>query len=86
MPEFDRESGSRRIFHIITLLRDAGWSVSFFAENMTGGERYARILRQRGVMVYGGVHSRWISDEFMPNPKVLFETGHELEKDEIYAY
>ena len=76
MPEFDRESGSRRIFHIITLLRDAGWSVSFFAENMTGGERYARILRQRGVMVYGGVHSRWISDEFMPNPKVLFETGH----------
>ena len=75
MPEFDRESGSRRIYHLITLLREAGWAVSFFAENMTGGERYARILRQQGVMVYGGVHSRWISDEYLPNPKVLFESG-----------
>ena len=75
MPEFDRESGSRRIFHLIELLREAGWSVTFFAENMTGGERYARILRQRGVMVYGGVHSRWISDAYVPNPKGLLEAG-----------
>jgi len=76
MPEFDRESGSRRIYHLITLLRDAGWSVSFFAENMTDGERYARLLRRQGVIVYGGIHSRWVSDEYLPNPKVLIETGH----------
>ncbi len=76
MPAFDRESGSRRIFHLIVLLQEAGWSVTFFAENMTGGERYAHILRQRGVMVYGGRHSRGISAEYLPNPKVLFENGH----------
>jgi glycosyltransferase involved in cell wall biosynthesis len=76
MPEFDRESGSRRIYHLIKLLRETGWSVSLFAENMTGGERYARILRQEGIMVYGGIHSRGISDAYLPNPKVLLENGH----------
>ena len=79
MPEFDRESGSRRIFHLIELLREAGWAVTFFAENMTGGERYARQLRQRGVMVYGGVHSRWIADAYLANPKrLLAEGGYDL--------
>jgi hypothetical protein len=53
MPEFDRESGSRRIFQLIELLLHDGWQVSFVAENPRG-DRYARLLRQRGVAVYGG--------------------------------
>ena len=54
MPEFDRESGSRRVFHLIGLLRDLGWRVAFVPENPLGGERYRRILEQMGVAVYRG--------------------------------
>ena len=76
MPEFDREGGSGRILHLIESLQDAGWSVTFLAENMTGGERYARLLRQRGIMVYGGIHSRGISaDVYLPNPQTLLEVA-----------
>src|SRR5215213_7641209 len=58
MPEFDRESGSQRVFDTIMLLREAGWAVSFVAENGRGGERYARLLQQRGVAVYEGFNER----------------------------
>src|SRR5256885_4110447 len=58
MPEFDRESGSQRIFDTIMLLQEAGWAVSFVAENGRGGERYARLLQQRGVAVYEGFGER----------------------------
>lgn len=58
MPEFDRESGSRRIDDFITYLCDAGWAVSFVAEQAKDGERYIRLLRQRGVAVYIGFDSR----------------------------
>ena len=54
MPEFDRESGSRRVFHVIGLLCDLGWRVAFVPENPLGGERYRRILEQMGVAVYHG--------------------------------
>ena len=46
MPEFDREGGSQRIFHLIQFLRQAGWAVSYLGLNATSGERYARLLRQ----------------------------------------
>jgi glycosyltransferase involved in cell wall biosynthesis len=58
MPEYDRESGSRRVFHLIEFLREAGWAVSFAAENADGGERYMQILQQRGVAVYPGFGPR----------------------------
>jgi hypothetical protein len=54
MPEFDRESGSRRIYDLICFLREAGWAVSFVAENGRGGERYAHALQQQGVAIYNG--------------------------------
>ncbi len=57
MPEFDRESGSRRVFHIIEFLQSAGWSVTFVADNGSDGERYARLLRRRGVTVCTGFDS-----------------------------
>lgn len=52
MPEFDREGGSRRVFHLIEFFQEAGWAVSFMAQNATDGERYARVLQQKGVPVY----------------------------------
>jgi glycosyltransferase involved in cell wall biosynthesis len=59
MPEFDRESGSQRVYDTIMFLRDAGWAVSFVAENGRGGDRYARLLQQRGVPVYNGFGERF---------------------------
>ena len=49
VPEFDRESGSRRVFHLVEFLRKQGWAVSFIAQNTTGTERYVRLLQQLGV-------------------------------------
>jgi glycosyltransferase involved in cell wall biosynthesis len=58
MPEFDRESGSKRIYDAIAFLREAGWAVSFVAQSDQGGERYARHLQQRGVATYRGFGDR----------------------------
>jgi len=52
MPAYDRESGSQRIFDLIEFLREAGWTVSFAAKTANGDERYAKILRQRGVATF----------------------------------
>src|SRR5258708_26863028 len=57
-PEFDRESGSKRVFDAIVFLQDAGWAVSFVAENGSGGERYERLLKRRGVATYRGFGRR----------------------------
>src|ERR687893_209574 len=55
LPEYDRESGSRRTFHLIEFLREAGWAVTFIAQNPAEGEqRYVRALQQRGVATYVG--------------------------------
>lgn len=51
-PAFDRERGSKRIFDFVDFLQGAGWAVSYLAENGAVGERYADILRQRGVATY----------------------------------
>jgi glycosyltransferase involved in cell wall biosynthesis len=58
MPEYDRECGSRRIYDFVQFLLDAGWQVSFVARQAAGGERYQKMLQQRGVGVYVGFDSR----------------------------
>jgi glycosyltransferase involved in cell wall biosynthesis len=63
MPEYDRESGSRRVYHLIEFLRQSGWAVSFVAENGQGSERYVRILEQRGVATYTGFEC--LTDQFI---------------------
>jgi O-antigen biosynthesis protein len=63
LPEFDREGGSRRIFHLLELLREAGWAVSYVAENPHGEERYVRMLQQMGIAVYRGFDAR--TDELL---------------------
>lgn len=58
MPEYDRESGSRRIFDLIAFLRESDCAVSFVARNALDGERYAHMLRQLGVAMYSGFNSQ----------------------------
>jgi glycosyltransferase involved in cell wall biosynthesis len=54
MPEFDRESGSRRLFHLIEFLREAGYAVSFTTQDADGDARYVKMLQRRGVATYRG--------------------------------
>jgi glycosyltransferase involved in cell wall biosynthesis len=75
-PEIDRESGSRRTFDLIMLLRDQGWAVSFLAQGGSAAhERYGRALRQRGVPVYAGSYAIGVGDEFLWEPSRLFVQG-----------
>src|SRR5690242_6822352 len=53
-PEFDKDSGSRRLLDLIELLCADGWRVTFVAANRMNDPRYSRILQQAGVAVYEG--------------------------------
>ncbi|MEM9773002.1 MAG: glycosyltransferase family 4 protein [Chloroflexota bacterium] len=58
IPEFDRESGSRRLFHLVEFLLQDGWHVSYVAENPNMDRKYVESFEQMGVSVYGGFHTR----------------------------
>jgi glycosyltransferase involved in cell wall biosynthesis len=58
MPEFDRERGSQLIYDLIGFFQEAGWAVTFMARMKHGGERYSRLLQQRGVETYAGFDER----------------------------
>lgn len=76
MPEFDRESGSRRIFHLLEFFKDDGWGVSFMAQNAMTGMRYAQALQQMGIATYVS-HNPWPGGESsLINPVQLMATGH----------
>jgi glycosyltransferase involved in cell wall biosynthesis len=57
-PEYDRESGSRRIYHLIEVFLEAGWDVAFICENAPPGSRHIEHLRQRGVVAHVGFDGR----------------------------
>jgi glycosyltransferase involved in cell wall biosynthesis len=52
VPQFDKDSGSRRVMSHVEFLREADWHVDFFAVNGAGPERYVRALQRLGVAVY----------------------------------
>jgi glycosyltransferase involved in cell wall biosynthesis len=59
LPDHDRQSGSRRIFHLIQFACEMGWAVSFVAEEGDdGSDRYRTVLQQMGVATYCGFGSR----------------------------
>jgi GT2 family glycosyltransferase/glycosyltransferase involved in cell wall biosynthesis len=76
MPAFDRESGGRRSFDLMQILREAGWEVHCFAQSAQPPDmRYARILQQMGIAVSIGDHSSGIGDAFTWNANALIEHG-----------
>jgi SAM-dependent methyltransferase/glycosyltransferase involved in cell wall biosynthesis len=75
MPEFDREGGSRRVFHFLEFFQRAGWQPHFVAENSTGGERYARRLQQMGLPVFALRHLRSNDDDAAVNFERLARAG-----------
>jgi glycosyltransferase involved in cell wall biosynthesis len=65
-PEPDRESGSRRVHHLIGLLRDSGWEITFGADEDYGAERGIRRLRQEGIETYVPMRDR-LDELLTPN-------------------
>ena len=57
-PQPDRDSGSRRLWHLMEFLRDAGWALSFLTASQVGEDRYAEDLRRLGIAVYDGTDIR----------------------------
>ncbi len=55
LPEYDRESGSRRVFNLVELLLELGWDVVVGAEEANGGDRYVRMLEQMGVETHAPI-------------------------------
>ena len=76
MPEHDREGGSRRVFHLIELLRQMDWAVTFIAENAIGGERYVRTLQQMGVATFASRNPWDIGAECLIAPETLISSGN----------
>jgi glycosyltransferase involved in cell wall biosynthesis len=56
-PAPDRDSGSRRVYDVIEVLREARWAVRFVAAKVLGDPRYVRLLHRRGVRVHDGSKS-----------------------------
>jgi O-antigen biosynthesis protein len=51
VPLYDREAGSQRMFHIVKMLRRAGFNVIFLPDNFAAMQPYTRELQQLGVEV-----------------------------------
>jgi len=51
LPAYDQDSGSRRMFELIKLMRQLGWGVLFSAEKDTKQEPYYSVLVNMGVWV-----------------------------------
>ena len=54
MPQPDLDSYSRRLFHFIGFLRDAGWEVACVARSPKGVEEFRHLLTDQGVTVAFG--------------------------------
>lgn len=52
LPEFDKESGSRRILDLMEFLTDGDWAVTFLARDADSDNRYVRLLQQRGIPAF----------------------------------
>ncbi|MEO5717227.1 MAG: glycosyltransferase [Chthoniobacterales bacterium] len=62
LPMPDRDSGSLRMFQILTLLQELGHRVTFIPDNLADIPPYADDLRKRGVEVVHHPHAKKISD------------------------
>jgi glycosyltransferase involved in cell wall biosynthesis len=54
MPQPDLDSYSRRLFHFVGFLRDAGWEVACVARSPKGVEEFRNLLTDQGVTVAFG--------------------------------
>ena len=77
VPTWDRDSGSRRMFEYIAMLRDSGTNVAFWPDDLQPREPYTRTLQSMGVEVMYGeqslpvyLHSRNIAAAYCSRSEV----------------
>lgn len=54
IPQWDKDAGSRSMFHIIKSMLALGWQVTFWPDNLFYDALYARTLQEMGVEVVSG--------------------------------
>ncbi len=57
LPSFDQDSGSLRIYTLMKLLMELGWSVTFFPDNLDSNPKYRAPLEALGIQVFHGSYS-----------------------------
>ncbi|RYY56476.1 MAG: glycosyltransferase [Chitinophagaceae bacterium] len=67
VPHFDKDAGSRTVFHYLRLLVKLGYNVKFIGDNFYRHEPYTTVLGQLGIEVLYGEHasrnwSQWVLD------------------------
>ncbi len=67
VPEYDKESGSKRLYDLVCMLLEEGWSVTFLTMKTDGGDSYLQELRAMGVATYR-------DDLENPSPHGMYET------------
>jgi GT2 family glycosyltransferase/SAM-dependent methyltransferase len=54
VPQFDKDAGSRTMFHFLEALVEEGWAVTFWPENLYHDPDYTRAIQEIGVeAIYG---------------------------------
>ena len=77
--EFDRESGSRRVFQMLQLFRSFGWEVVFVANHESPEIRYVGALQRLGIEAWAGPDSSAPSARNLRElPALLLETRFNL--------
>ena len=71
LPMPDRDSGSLRMFQLLTILQQLGHRVSFLPDNLADIPPYADALRMRGIQVIHHPHIRSISEYLQEQGKNL---------------
>jgi hypothetical protein len=52
----DRDSGARRIFHLLEFLKEANWTITFLASDSFCNSQDVAQLEQMGIAVYDGLN------------------------------
>ena len=76
VPRFDRDAGSRNIFHYIKFFCDEGFRVKFMPDNLQREEPYVGVLEQLGVEVLGTPLEVWLGDNGAHLDYVLISRAH----------
>ena len=84
VPEFDKDSGSCRMFHILKILTELGHKVTFIGDNLLKSEPYTEILQQCGVEVQYAPYIRSVEEFLIKNGKyfdiVILSRAHIADK------
>lgn len=73
VPQWDRDAGSRTVYHFLRMFVEAGFHVSFWPDNLNEDREYCAMLQQAGVeVIYSAAYVDRF-DEFMAANGSYFE-------------